>query len=271
MAGALASRATSPVAAGLALTLASAVFFSWLGVLTQLAYDEGASVGTLLSGRFLIAAAILWTLVLLTRARRPSRQMALAGLLLGVGYSAHAWLFSESLARIDAGLVDVLLFTYPALVMLGAVLLRRERWNGRRALALGTAAAGTVLFLLGGLGSVDPLGAVLALGSAVAYAAYILVSAGQLERVHPLALVALVTTSASAVLTVSGAARNDLSLDGGAPAIAFTTGAGTRSRCSGRRADGVRRRRDEPARQSRPASPVRRCDAAAPDARARRP
>ena len=153
-------------AAGLGLTLASAVLLSGLGVTTQLAFDAGASVGTLLSGRFLVAAAILWPVVWLLRRGRPSWRQIVAGLLLGVGYSAHAWLFSMSLARLDAGLVDLLLFTYPALVMLGAVALHRDRWSSRRALALGAASAGTALVLVGGLGSIDALGAGLAFGSA---------------------------------------------------------------------------------------------------------
>jgi hypothetical protein len=54
----------SPALAGLAFTLASAVFMSGLGVTTQLAFDAGAPMGTLLSGRFLVAAALLWPLVL---------------------------------------------------------------------------------------------------------------------------------------------------------------------------------------------------------------
>jgi drug/metabolite transporter (DMT)-like permease len=210
-----------PAAAGVALTLASAVLLSGLGVTTQLAFDAGATVGTLLSGRFVVAAATLWPLVWLIRARRPARRQVVAGLLLGVGYSAHAWLFSTSLARLDAGLVDLLLFTYPALVMLGAVALGRERWNGRRALALGTAGGGTALVLLGGLHSIDALGAALALGSAVAYAAYILISAGQLERTDPLLLIALVTTGAAVTLTGAAAAQDDVSLDGGANAFAL--------------------------------------------------
>ena len=88
-------------------------------------------MGTLLSGRFLVAAALLWPLVLILRPQRPDRRQVVAGLLLGLGYSAHSWLFSESLARLDAGLVDLLLFTYPALVMLGAIVLGRERWSTR--------------------------------------------------------------------------------------------------------------------------------------------
>jgi drug/metabolite transporter (DMT)-like permease len=207
------SRPASPALAGLAYTLASAVLMSGLGVSTQLAFDAGASVGTLLSGRFLVAAAILWPLLLLIRPIRPVRRQVAAGLLLGVGYSTHAWLFSASLTRLDAGLVDLLLFTYPALVMVGAVTLRRERWSARGAIALGAAMAGTTLVLAGGLNTIDPLGVALALGSAVAYAAYILISAGQVERIDPFLLTALVTTGAALTLTAAGLARSDVSLD----------------------------------------------------------
>jgi drug/metabolite transporter (DMT)-like permease len=210
-----------PAAAGLGLTLASAVLLSGLGVTTQLAFDAGASVGTLLSGRFVVAAATLWPLAWLIRARRPSRRQVVAGLLLGVGYSSHAWLFSASLARLDAALVDLLLFTYPALVMLGAVALGREHWSARRAVALGSATGGTALVLLGGLQSTDALGAALAFGSAVAYAAYILTSARQLERIDPLSLITLVTTGAAVTLTVAAAAQDDVSLEGGAGALAL--------------------------------------------------
>jgi drug/metabolite transporter (DMT)-like permease len=214
-------RRVSTAVAGLAFTFASAVFMSGLGVTTQLAFDAGAPMGTLLSGRFLVAAAILWPLVLLLRPRRPDRRQVVAGLLLGLGYSAHAWLFSESLARLDAGLVDLLLFTYPALVMLGAIAVGRERWSTRGAIALGAATAGTSLVLVGGLGSIDAFGAVLALASAVAYTAYILTSAGQLERTDPFLLTALVTTGAALTLSARGAIQSDVSVDLGASAFAL--------------------------------------------------
>jgi drug/metabolite transporter (DMT)-like permease len=218
---AVASVRVSPAAAGLGLTLVSAILMSGLGVTTQLAFEAGATLGTLLSGRFVVAAAVLWMLVSILRPRRPVRRQVLAGLVLGVGYSAHAWLFSASLARLDAALVDLLLFTYPALVMLGAVALRRERWSGRRALSLVVATGGTGLVLVGGLHSINALGALLALLSALAYAAYILISAGQLERTDPFLLTALVTTGAAITLTVGGAAQDDLSLDAGLSASAL--------------------------------------------------
>jgi drug/metabolite transporter (DMT)-like permease len=202
--------------------LPPAIFFSWHGVLTQLAFGAGASVGTVLSGRFLVAAGVLWLLVWVVRPRRPDRTQVAVGLLLGAGLSTHAWLFSMSLTRLDAGLVDLLLFTYPALVMLGAVALRRERWSARRAFALETVTAGTALVLVGGLNSIDPLGALLALASAVAYTAYILTSAGQLERTEPMLFAALVATGSAITLTVGGAAQADVSLDVGASAVLLT-------------------------------------------------
>jgi drug/metabolite transporter (DMT)-like permease len=215
-----------PTGVGLVLTLASAILLSALAVLTQLAYDEGATVGTTLLGRFLLATAILWPLVWAIRSRRPGRRHVVAGIGLGVGYSAHAWLFAESLARLDAGLVDLLVFTYPALVTVGAIVLRRDRWSSRRGLALGAATAGTTLVLVGGLGSIDPLGAALALASALAYATYILTSAGELERTEPLVLTALVTTGAAATLIVAGVARADVSLDLGASTYALIAAIG---------------------------------------------
>jgi drug/metabolite transporter (DMT)-like permease len=211
----------SPTAAGLALTLASAVFYSAFGVMTQVTLDSGASVGTVLSVRLLLAAAILWPLIWFIRRRRPNRRQVWAGLALGVGFSAHAWMFASSLTRLDAGLVDLLLFTYPALVVLGAVGLRRERWSSRSGIALMITTAGTGLVLAGGVGSIDPVGVVLALGAAVFYSVYILTSAGELERTDPFVLTALVTTAAAGMLTVAGIAQRDVSSDVGVGGFAL--------------------------------------------------
>jgi drug/metabolite transporter (DMT)-like permease len=216
----------SPAIAGLVFILASAIFLSALGVLTQLAFNGGATVGTVAAGRFLLAAGILWLIVRMVRARRPTRGEISFGLLLGVGYSAHAWLFSTSLTRLDVGLVDLLLFTYPAMVMLGAVALGRDRWSLRSGVALGTVTAGTALVLVGGLHSIDPLGAVLALGAAVTYAAYILTSAGRAERTDPFLLTALVSTGAAITLTLGATAQGDVSLDIAPSTFAFIVVAG---------------------------------------------
>ena len=43
--------------------LASAAAFGAMGIFGKLAYDEGATVGTLLATRFVLAAALLWLFV----------------------------------------------------------------------------------------------------------------------------------------------------------------------------------------------------------------
>ena len=57
-------------ASGPLICLASAAAFGTMAIFGKLAYDEGATVGTLLSVRFLLAAALFWALVAATGAAR---------------------------------------------------------------------------------------------------------------------------------------------------------------------------------------------------------
>jgi drug/metabolite transporter (DMT)-like permease len=160
------SRGLSPrPATGLVLTIASVVFFSSLGMVTQLAFAAGAGVGVLLVGRFVVAASVLWPLMCLARVERPGPPQILAGPALGVGYATHAWLYTQSLARLDVGLVDLLFFTYPTLVMLGGIALGRDRWSVRGTVAV--ASAGTALVLAGNVHGIDPSGTALAIGASL--------------------------------------------------------------------------------------------------------
>jgi hypothetical protein len=68
---------------GALLCLASAVAFGAMGIFGKLAYEQGATVGTLLAVRFVLAAALFWGLVLATGAGRrlrtlPRRDIGLA-------------------------------------------------------------------------------------------------------------------------------------------------------------------------------------------------
>ena len=116
----------------IALVLVSAVCFAALGVLTQLAYRAGVSVLGLICGRYLIAAAALWVLVRVLRRPLPSRRGMLVGAVLGAGYSLQALLFAAALKRLEAGIADLLYFAYPAMVAVGATVIRRECWSRRR-------------------------------------------------------------------------------------------------------------------------------------------
>ncbi len=193
------------------LCLASAVAFGAMAIFGKLAYDEHATVGTLLVVRFALAALLFWGLVAATRSwRRPSRRDVLLALALGaLGYSAQAGAYFAALERMDASLLSLLLYTFPAMVAVAAVALGRERWSRRTLTALVLASAGLVL-VLGAAGRLDPLGTALGLIAAAVYTTYILASQGVAGRVGPLALSALVCTGATVTLTVASVLLGDL-------------------------------------------------------------
>ena len=201
---------------GTILCVGSAAAFGAMAVFGKLAYDEGATVGTLLAVRFGLAAVMFWGLVLAGGAVRELRALAGRDVSLGLalggcGYAIQAGCYFAALQRIDASLLSLLLYTFPAIVAVAAVVLGRERLESRRLVALGLASGGLALVVAGaGAGALDPLGASLGLGAALVYSTYILVSEGIAGRVSPRLLSALVCTGAAVALTVATALLGDL-------------------------------------------------------------
>jgi drug/metabolite transporter (DMT)-like permease len=207
-----AARMRAVRSSGTLLCLASGTAFGAMGVFGTLAYADGATVGTLLSVRFVLAAALFWGLVRADEVRALSGRDVASGLALGAcGYALQAGCYFAALERIDASLLSLLLYTFPAIVAAAAVALGRERIDARRVVALVLALGGLVLVVTGaGSGALDPLGAALGLGAAVVYSAYILVSAGIAGRMRPRLLAALVCTGAAVSLTVGSALSGEL-------------------------------------------------------------
>lgn len=193
---------------GTLMCLASGVAFGAMAIFGKLAYGQGSTVATLLTVRFVVAAALFWALVIAGGAahelRSLSRRDIGLGLALGAcGYAAQAGCYFAALERIDASLLSLLLYTFPAMVAAAAVALGRERLDNRRLVALGLALGGLVLVLAGaGTGTLDPLGTALGLTAAVVYTTYILVSERVVGRVRPALLSALVCTGAAVSLTI---------------------------------------------------------------------
>jgi drug/metabolite transporter (DMT)-like permease len=199
---------------GTLFCLASGACFGAMAVFGKLAYDDGATVGTLLAVRFTVAAALLWALGAGRGLRTLERRDLLAGLALGAcGYALQAGCYFAALERIDASLLSLLVYTYPAMVAGAAIALGRERVCGRRMSALALASGGVVLVVAGaGAGALDPLGVGLGLTAAVVYSAYILVSQGVAGRVRPQVLATLVCTGAAVALTAGSASLGTLRL-----------------------------------------------------------
>jgi drug/metabolite transporter (DMT)-like permease len=201
---------------GTFLCVGSATAFGAMAIFGKLAYDDGATVGTLLAVRFVLAAAVFWVLVLARGAAGElralgSRDVRIALALGACGYAAQAGCYFAALERIDASLLSLLLYTFPAIVAVAAIVLGRERANGRRLAALGLASGGLGLVVAGaGTGALDPVGTALGLGAAVVYSTYILVSEGIARRMSAPVLSALVCTGAAVTLTVGSALLGEL-------------------------------------------------------------
>src|SRR6188472_762772 len=171
-----------PATTGAALCVLSAAGFGTLGVFGRLAADAGADTTTTLAVRFALAALALTALAAARGARVRTVPRAAVGRALGlgaVGYSLQAGCYFAALARLDASLTAIVLYTYPAFVTVAALVLGRAAADRRTFGALATASLGLLLALLGGGTSAFTLvGALLALAASLTYTTYILVSAG---------------------------------------------------------------------------------------------
>ena len=202
--------------AGILLCLTSAAAFGAMGIFGKLAYEQGATVGTLLAVRFVLAAVLFWLFMVSSGRTRDLRALGrrdvMIGLALGaVGYSAQAGGYFAALQRLDASLLSMLVYTFPAIVTVTAIALGRERASRRTAIALAFASTGLALVLAGSAaGALDPLGTALGLAAAVVYSVYILASEGVAVRMGPLPLSTLVCTGAAITLTLAGVAGGDL-------------------------------------------------------------
>jgi drug/metabolite transporter (DMT)-like permease len=183
---------------GVALALTSATAFGVMPVLTKIVYRDGAEPVGVLSVRFALAAVILLVLARLRGEALP-RGRALAALLSlgGIGYVAQSLCYFFALERISAGLAALLLYFHPAIIVVLVAVLLRDRPRPVAVACVVAATAGTAL-TVGPVGSGQVVGVLLGLGSALAYALYVLGSS-RVRGVGPLATAATVMSACAVV------------------------------------------------------------------------
>jgi drug/metabolite transporter (DMT)-like permease len=184
---------------GVGLALVSAASFGVMPVLTKVVYEDGAEPVGVLAVRFALAAAVL---LVLTRLRREALPRGgTLGLLIGLGalgYVGMSLCYFFALERISAGLTSLLLYFYPALVVVLGALVLRDRPRPLALLCVAAATVGTAL-TIGPVQGGQGLGIALGLGSALVYATYIVVSS-RVRGVGPLATSATVLAAGAVVL-----------------------------------------------------------------------
>ena len=198
--------------AGAALCLAAAAGYGAAPVLARLGYEAGMTVATLLALRFGLATAALAGAQ--AGAGRQALQslrspVAVTGLLLGAAvYSAAAIFYFRALLDLDPGTAAIIVYCYPAVVVLGAAALGWERLSARAGLAAVAAMAGVALVSATGADRRATVAGILfALGSAVAYAVFLLASSRLVGReARGLTLATATCAGAFASITVLGLA-----------------------------------------------------------------
>lgn len=196
---------------GIGLVLLSATGFGVMAPMARFAYAGGANVQTIGAVRFLVAGALLWLLAAATGRIRPlprAKQLQLA-LMGGIGYTLHSGLFFNSVRFISPGLAGVILYVYPALVVLLSAVVFRERLGPLRLLAVALCTGGAALAASsGGSGAVDLRGVGLVVAAACVYSTYIVLSRPVLAGVDPVLATAWVVTfsgvSYSLIAVLSG-------------------------------------------------------------------
>ncbi len=168
-------------------------------IFARFAYASGVSPITLLFLRFAFAAPVMLGLVALRRVQLPRGAALLA--LIGLGgviYVVQALCYFTALTRAPASLVALILYLYPILVALGAVIVYGERFTLAKAIALVLALGGAALmigFETGGTAA----GVILAMAAAAIYAVYILTGTKVMRTVPALAAAAVVICSTGVV------------------------------------------------------------------------
>jgi drug/metabolite transporter (DMT)-like permease len=162
------------------MVLASAAGYATLPALVKLAYEHGADAAGVLALRFGISAPIVVAWAALRRSGRSMRG-AMSGLAFpAVLYFLQTLAFFESLARMSAVVAVLALFSYPLMVAAGDVVFFGETMSRGRAALIVAGSAGVALSV-GFSGKTDFWGLVLALVSAVLFAAFFLMAKQRLS------------------------------------------------------------------------------------------
>lgn len=163
-----------PVARATALMVVSSSCFGSLTTLTLLVTRSGLPLVPAMLWRYMLAAVALFFLAR-PLMRKASMKQALRLMLIGgCGQAVITYLSLRALDYLPVGPLAFLFYTYPAWVALIAAISRRDELTGPRLLALAIAMAG-ILVMIGAPSaeSLNTVGVMLALGTALIYAMYL--------------------------------------------------------------------------------------------------
>lgn len=185
--------------------LLAGICFGFLGIFGRLASANNIPIGELLSGRFVVAASLLWLWSLCFNReilRLPRRQILISCLLGVCGYAVFSTMYFRCIEGVSVAVAAMLLFTFPIFVNLGAFFILKHPMPRKQIAGLVIACLGLVMLLWGDF-SVSKMSAVFwGLGAAIVYALYVLISGEVQREVNPLSSSLYVISAAALTLLV---------------------------------------------------------------------
>ncbi len=199
---------------GILLVLIATLSYSIEGIAAKFAYQGGATVLTALVFRYLMAAAIYWSIVLITKQnfRLPFGQLvkllAFAACTQGVAVVCLFYSFSY----IPAAMSILFLYLYPTIVTLLAYFLLKEPLTANKIAALVLTLVGSAVILGQPVNNLDPRGVAFAVVAAVFNAIYIIGGAKFLQNLSVLILNTYMTSALAVVFTAGALFSGTLTL-----------------------------------------------------------
>jgi len=194
----------SALLGGLAIAIAGAVLFSTKAVVAKLLYRYHIDAVTLIAFRMLFSLPVFAAVAIWKMRTQPPLSVADRWRLVGLGllgYYLSSYLDFLGLQYISVGLERLILFLTPTFVLLITAVFLKRRIHPAQWLALGLSYCGIVLVFVhdlgAGAGSIVT-GSLLVLGSALAYAIYLLGTGEMVRRIGSLRLVAYAMCVSSA-------------------------------------------------------------------------
>lgn len=167
----------------------TAISFGFLGVFGKWSFATGFSVGELMTYRFLMAAIILWSFVLLFKrsyVKLPFKQILIFAFLGVFGYGLMSITYLTAIKGLSLTTAVLILYTYPFWVMLISHFFTDNRITKKEVGCLIMAACGLGL-LLGGHIEIKEMWALgSGLLSAILYSIYIVLSEKNQNGTNPL-------------------------------------------------------------------------------------
>ena len=156
------------------LIILSALSFGSISVLTVLVTAAGVPLLTAMAWRYLLGVTLLGAVARPGRIRSiPTLRVVQLVVTGGCGKALITYLSLHALEYIPVGPLAFLFYTYPAWVALLAALRKTERLTSVRVIALTLALAGVTIMVGAPTEKLNPIGVMLALGSALLYSAYL--------------------------------------------------------------------------------------------------